>query len=303
MRPLAQRISNRDLLLLDGAMGTQLMLRGLSPGECPEAWNLTRPEMLTEISREYVDAGADIVETNTFGASPLKLAQYDLADKTAEINEAAVRAAREAVAGSGYVAGSCGPCGRVLLPHGDTNPEEVYAAFLQQMQSLIGAGVDAICVETMTDLVEARLAVRAAKEVSPGTPVLATMTFDATPRGFFTMMGVGIEQAVHGLREVGADAIGSNCGNGIEDMVAIARQFQKAIDRNAALPMPLIIQSNAGLPVLRNGAAHYTESPELMAESVVDLVGAGVSLVGGCCGTTPDHIRAMREKLDTLAGS
>ncbi len=297
MVPLTEHISNRSMLLLDGAMGTQLMQRGLGAGECPEAMNLTRPETLTEIASEYLDAGADVVETNTFGASPLKLAHYDLADRAAQINEAAVRAARDAVTGSGYVAGSCGPCGRLLLPYGDTDPEEVYAGFVQQMESLIGAGVEAICVETMTDLVEAGLAVKAAKNVSPGTPVIATMTFDATPRGFFTIMGVSVEQAVHGLREVGADAIGSNCGNGIEEMVAIARQFRAVTD------MPLIIQSNAGRPDLRGGAAQYTESPERMAERTADLVQAGVSLVGGCCGTTPAHTKAMRQKLDALARS
>jgi len=292
MASLLDRLAAGEILVGDGAMGTLLMQRGLKPGECPERWNLDRPEILADVARLYAGAGADIVETNTFGGSPLKLAQYGLDFRTEEINVRAVRAAREGVDGRALVAASCGPSGRLLKPYGDTDPEELYAAFERQLRTVIAEGVDAVCIETMTDLTEATLAIRAARSLSSTTPVLATMTFDATPRGFFTMMGVTIEQAVAGLLEAGADVIGSNCGNGIDNMVRIAEEFRKHTS------CPLIIQSNAGLPRIENGLAVYTETPDFMAARADRLLDLGVSIVGGCCGTTPAHITAIRRVVD-----
>ena len=292
MEGLAERITGCELLLVDGAMGTMLMERGLRPGECPEAINLARPEVLQEIAGLYLEAGADIIETNTFGASPAALSRYGLDDRVEEINQAAVRAVRSAVGQRAYVAACCGPSGKLLKPYGDADPEDLYSGYRRQLESLVTAGVDAIFVETMIDLAEAKLAVRAAKEVSSTIPVVATMTFDATPRGFFTVMGVSVEQAVSGLREAGADAIGSNCGNGIEKMVEIAAAFR------GCSKMPLVIQSNAGLPVADGGAVVYPETPEFMAARSKDLLAAGVSLIGGCCGTTPQHTRAMRAVIE-----
>ncbi|MHC4427487.1 MAG: homocysteine S-methyltransferase family protein [Planctomycetota bacterium] len=292
MNGLTERITGCELLLVDGAMGTMLMQRGLRSGECPEAINLDRPEVLEEIAGLYLKAGADVIETNTFGASPAALARYGLDDRVETINEAAVRAVRSVVGQRAYVAASCGPSGRLLKPYGDADPEDLYAGFQRQMASVIGAGVDAIFVETMIDLAEAVLAVRAAREASPTIPVAATMTFDATPRGFFTVMGVSVEKAASGLREAGADAIGSNCGNGIDTMVEIAAAFRECSE------MPLIIQSNAGLPVADGGAVVYPETPEFMAARCADLLSAGVSIIGGCCGTTPEHTRALRAVID-----
>jgi 5-methyltetrahydrofolate--homocysteine methyltransferase len=180
----------------------------------------------------------------------------------------------------------------MLKPFGDADPDDVGAGYRRQLEGLVRAGIDGVFVETMMDLTEATLAVRAAKTVAPDLPVMATMTFDATPRGFYTVMGVSVEQAAAGLREAGADAIGSNCGNGIEKMVEIARAFAACTD------LPLVIQSNAGLPDTSTGAAVYAETPEFMAARVADLLAAGVSIVGGCCGTTPAHIRAFRAALD-----
>jgi len=288
MASLMDRLAAGEILVGDGAMGTLLMQRGLKPGECPERWNLDRPEILVDIARLYADAGADIVETNTFGGSPLKLAQYDLDFRTEEINVRAVRAAREGVDDRVLVAASCGPTGRMLKPYGDVDSEEVYAAFERQLRTVIAEGVDAVCIETMTDLTEATLAIRAARSLSSTTPVLATMTFDSTPRGFFTVMGVTIEQAVEGLLEAGADVVGSNCGNGIDNMVRIAEEFRKHTS------CPLIIQSNAGLPRIENGLAVYTETPDFMAERADRMLDLGVNIVGGCCGTTPAHITAIR---------
>jgi 5-methyltetrahydrofolate--homocysteine methyltransferase len=295
MEPLLERLKRDEILVGDGAMGTMLFERGLKTGDCPEKWNADRPEVLEEIARLYFEAGADLIETNTFGGSPLKLAQYDLDRQTEELNVRAVRAVRAAVGDRAYISGSCGPTGCILQPFGDTDPEDISAAFERQLKALAAEGVDLFCIETMTDLNEAILAIKAARSVAPSMPIAATMTFDATPRGFFTVMGVTIEQAARGLAEAGADIIGSNCGNGIENMVGIAREFRQQTDR------PLIIQSNAGLPEMRDGMVVYTESPEFMADKARMLLDAGVRIVGGCCGTTPEHIAAFRRIVDARA--
>ncbi len=292
MRNLIDRIESGEILVGDGAMGTMLIQEGLKAGECPEMINLEKPQILEKIARLYHQAGADIIQTNTFGGSPLKLAQYSLEDKTEKINAAAVRAARR-VAGAGtYVSASCGPCGRLLKPYGDTDSEEVYNCFKRQIRALVAEGVDMICIETMTDLTEAALAIKAAKSVSQSTPVAATMTFDPTPNGFYTIMGIGIEQAATGLADAGADIVGSNCGNGIENMIKIAEEFKRQT------PLPVMIQSNAGLPVMKGESPVYTETPEFMAEGCKKLLKIGISIIGGCCGTTPNHIAAFRKAVD-----
>ncbi|MGD2111583.1 MAG: homocysteine S-methyltransferase family protein [Phycisphaerae bacterium] len=286
-----KRIRRGDTVLCDGGLGTMLFQRGLDPGGCPELVNLDHPEWLAEIARAYLDAGADIATTNTFGASPLKLAQYDLVARTEEINARAVGTVKTVVFDRAYVGGSIGPSGKILKPYGDTEPEAVYESYVQQAGYLVEGGVDLILVETMIDLAEATLAVKAVKELVPTMPVTAAMTFDLTPRGFFTVMGTTVQQAVDGLTEAGADVIGSNCGNGIEKMVQLAAEFRNCCDR------PLIIQSNAGLPETKDGKLVYNESPAFMAENARKLLEVGVSIIGGCCGTTPEHIAAIRKTL------
>lgn len=293
MKHLLERLAGGEILVADGAMGTLLFQKGLRPGDCPESVNLARPEILEEIAGLYLAAGADVVQTNTFGGSPLKLATYALDNAAEEINRNAVTAVRKVVGERVYVSGSCGPTGRILKPYGDTHPEELYDSFHKQIQVLVSAGADCICVETMVDVKEATLAVTAAKEVSSGTPVMATMTFDATPRGFYTIMGVSIKQAASRLEEAGADVVGSNCGNGIENMIKIAREFRQCTG------LPLIIQSNAGTPETKDGATVYRETPEFMADKAAELIDAGVSIIGGCCGTTPEHIAALRKAIDS----
>jgi 5-methyltetrahydrofolate--homocysteine methyltransferase len=274
-------------------MGTMLIDRGLEPGTCPEALNLSRPNVLEDISRLYLQAGAELNQTNTFGGSPLKLAQYGLEAKTEEINRTAVRAVRKVVGDRAYLSGSCGPSGKMLKPYGDSEPDALFKSFRRQMSSLINAGVDVICVETMIDIAEATLAVKAARDISSSIPVMATMTFDPTPKGFYTIMGVSIEQAAAQLRQAGADVIGSNCGNGIENMIKVAEGFRACSD------LPLLIQSNAGMPEMKEGKLVYHESPEFMAEKAKELIAAGVSIIGGCCGTSPEHIRALRKVVDS----
>jgi 5-methyltetrahydrofolate--homocysteine methyltransferase len=297
VKKFLDRIADGEVLVADGAMGTMLIARGLPPGACPEEWNLTRPEVLEEIAALYLETGAEIITANTFGASPMKLAPYGLADRTEEINAAGVAAARRAVGDRAYVLGDVGPSGRLLKPYGDADPDEVYESFKRQVSALVSAGVDVMFVETMTDLNEATLAVEAIKAVSSYFPVVATMTFDETPKGFYTIMGVSVEDAASGLVAAGADVVGSNCGNGIENMVKIAREFRAHTD------LPLIIQSNAGLPETVDGELVYRETPEFMAARVKDLLDAGISIIGGCCGTTPEHIQAIHAAVDSLAGN
>ncbi len=297
MEDFLDRVRQGRIFVADGAMGTMLFQRGLKPGDCPEALNLSSPKILREIASLYLEAGAEIIQTNSFGGSPLKLAAYNLADKAEEINRMAVENVKNAINGSAYIYGSCGPCGRILKPYGDTEPDDIYESFKIQIKTLITAGVDMICVETMTDLSEAKLAVKAARDISAEMPIMATMTFDPTPGGFYTIMGVDINQAAEGLEEAGANIIGSNCGNGIENMVKIAREFK------AASSLPIIIQSNAGLPKMEGTTVVYDETPEFMADRAKELVSLGVSIIGGCCGTTPEHIRAIKQMIISMKGS
>jgi 5-methyltetrahydrofolate--homocysteine methyltransferase len=289
---LLQRLQGGEILCGDGAWGTQLMARGLKPGKSPEALNLSTPGALAEIASLYLEAGAQLITTNTFGGSPLKLASYGLDDRTEEINAAAVEALKPVVAGKAYISASIGPTGKLLKPYGDTEPEAISDGFARQIGAVIEAGADVVCIETMIDLTEGRLAVQAARSISSDIPIIATMTFDQTPRGYFTTMGVSVEKACAGLADAGADVIGSNCGNGIEKMIEIAGEFKRHST------VPVIIQSNAGVPENRGGEVVYPETPDFMAERVRQLIDLGVAIIGGCCGTGPDHIRAFRAAID-----
>jgi 5-methyltetrahydrofolate--homocysteine methyltransferase len=293
MKPILERIKNREILVADGAMGTMLFERGLRPGDCPELLNLSKPEILEEIAQIYFKAGADIIQTNTFGGSPPKLSDYGLEDKCEEINTKAVECVRKVIGESAYISGSCGPSGSLLKPYGDTEPETLENAFERQISALTKAGVDIICIETMTDLREATIAVKAAKNINPEIPVMVSMTFDKIPKGYYTIMGVSIEDAVNGLEDAGADIIGSNCGNGIDNMIEIATQIKKLSDR------PILIQSNAGIPENNDGEIVYPESPNYFEVKTLELIEAGVSIIGGCCGTTPEHIQAIRKVVDS----
>ncbi|MBC8367865.1 homocysteine S-methyltransferase family protein [bacterium] len=290
-----ERLEQGDILVADGAMGSLLLARGLTTGDPPEEWNLTRPEVLREIANLYLDAGADLIQSNSFGRSPLKLADFGLDDQCELINRRAVEIVADVVGDRAYVSGSMGPCGKILEPYGDLRAEDVHEGFLLQAKALASGGADLICIETMTDLAEAQIAIRAAKEAAPELPILATMTFDPTPRGYYTIMGQNIETAAEALAEVGADVIGSNCGNGAEGMLAIAREFRRVSD------LPLLFQANAGLPEIKDGKVVYWESPEFMAEIATSMVRAGAQIIGGCCGTTPEHIIAFRRAVNALA--
>lgn len=291
MNSFLERIKAGELIVSDGGMGTQLAERGIDITGCVEKVNLTDPSILEDIAKSYAEVGAEIIQTNTFGASPLKLAMHGMEDKVGEIITEAVKAVKKVIGDKVYISGSCGPSGRILKPYGDCEAMDMAQSYKTQAKALIEGGVDIICVETMTDLAEAVMAIKAARDIDRKIPIMATMTFDPTPRGYYTVMGVTIEAASAGMIEAGADLIGSNCGNGIENMIEIARKFREVSKH------PLIIQSNAGLPKITKGVLSYSESPEFMADKVVELKSIGVSVIGGCCGTTPEHIKAIKDRI------
>ena len=292
MDGLLVRLGRGEVLVGDGAWGTQLMARGLPAGRPPEWFALERPEVIEEVARRYLEAGADLVTTDTFGASSFGLRRHGLEGERERVNREAVAAVRRAVGERALVSASVGPSGELLEPFGDASPEALEEAFAEQVAVLAGAGADLVCIETMTDLTEATRAVKAAKAVAPTLPVMAAMTFERTPRGYFTVMGVSVDRAVAGLLAAGADVVGSNCGTGIADMVEIAREMAKTTSR------PIVIQPNAGLPRATAQGTVYDETPESMAARVPELLDLGVAVVGGCCGTTPQHTRALRQAVD-----
>ena len=279
------------ILLSDGALGTLLQARGLRPGECPEMWNITHRSELTAIAESYLQAGSDIITTNSFGGSRIKLSQYGLGDRTPEINRLAAEIYREAAGNNKHVAGSIGPTGKMLIM-GDITEDELFDAFSEQASALEKGGADIIIVETMTAADEASIAVKAARSATNCT-VFVTMTFSDDGNGeYHTMMGVSPQEMVSAMKDAGAHVAGSNCGNGIKEMTGVLRAIRKA---DASIPV--IIQANAGLPELADGRTVFRESPEMMASFVPDLVKNGVNIIGGCCGTTPSHIRAIAKAL------
>jgi len=288
MSNLLERVAAGHILISDGAMGTFLHAKGLAVGECPESWCVSHPDEVRSIAEAYIAAGADIVETNSFGGTAYKLGLYGLADNVAEFNRAAAALAKQAMGDKGFVAASVGPTGQILVEQGgEVTSECLYKAFCDQVVALAEGGADAVCVETMASVEEALQAIKAAK-ANTRLPVICTFTFEAGKRGFRTMMGLTPERAAKEAAAGGADVIGANCGNGIANMIEIAKQM-----RTAAPGVPILIHANAGAPVLRDGQTVFPESPEYMASRVAELIAAGANIIGGCCGTTPAHIAAM----------
>jgi 5-methyltetrahydrofolate--homocysteine methyltransferase len=294
MDNILKRLQRGDVVVGDGALGTLLMQRGLKQGEPPEVYNLTRPYMLEEIASMYLEAGAEIVTTNTFGASPLRLKHFSLDKEMEEINRSAVEIVRRAVRDRAYVSASIGPSARILKPHGDADLEEVFSSFQSQTRALLAAGPDIICIETMADPIEASLAIKAVRSLNGIIPIMATMTFNKTPKGFFTYLGASVKDAAAALETAGANIIGSNCGDGAENMIGIAREFRQFSRA------PIAIQGNAGLPIESETGLEYTEKPDFVAAKAIEMLKLGVQIVGGCCGTGPDHIRAIRQAVDAF---
>ncbi len=273
----------------DGACGTQLAARGLPSGTVPELWNAENPDAVRAVVADYVEVGARFVLTNTFGGSRWKLAHADLADRAVELNRRGVELAKEAAGDRAFVLASVGPTGRFMVPLGDKPREAFVEVFAEQIGAAAAGGADGVCLETMIALDEMTAALDAARAAAPGLPIVASLTYDKGPRGYATMMGVRPEQAAAALEEAGADLIGSNCGNGPENMVEVAQTLR------AATRLPLWVKPNAGMPELVGGETVFRKTPDEMAAYVAALVTAGAQIIGGCCGTTPAHIRAIAE--------
>lgn len=284
MHEVIRELLRNTPVVTDGAWATQLQSRGLQLGESAEVWNVTHPGQVEEIGRAYVAAGSQIILSNTFGANRLALQKHGLEARTEEINRTGVEISRAAAAGRALVFASVGPSGRMLLM-GETDRQELADAFSEQVTALAAGGADGIVVETMTDVEEAGLAVTTAHQT--GLPVVGCMVFDSGPNRDRTIMGLTPEEAAHSLAEAGADVVGANCGQGIEGFVNIAPRLCEATDR------PVWIKANAGLPQIEGGQVVYHASPEQFAASVPALRDAGVSFIGGCCGTTPAFIEQI----------
>jgi methionine synthase I (cobalamin-dependent) len=294
MHPLVQKLVAARPIVTDGAWGTELQARGLPLGDFPDAWNLTQPERVAEVAGAYVDAGSRVILTNTFGANRVRLAETPLADRVAEINRAGVAISQRAAAGRALVFASIGPSGKMLLS-GEVSADELHGAFAEQARALALGGADGLVVETMADMEEAKLAVTAAR--ATGLPVVACMVFDSGRDKDRTMMGVAPEQAAQELAAAGADVIGANCGQGIAGFVDICRRLNAATDR------PIWIKANAGLPDLVDGRPVYRTTPETFADHVPALLAAGACFLGGCCGTNPQFIQAVKDRLHRVVPS
>jgi len=287
-------VKRGTILVSDGAWGTFLQKKGLKPGDCPELWCVDHPNEVLDIARSYIDAGADMIETNSFGGSRFKLEHYGLADRAAELNEAAAAISRQAAGEDKWVIASIGPTGKMLIME-DITEEELYDGFKEQATALAKGGADAICIETMTALDEASLAVRAARE-NTVCEVICTFTFERTVKGEYrTMMGVSPIEAVKTALDAGAHIIGTNCGNGFERMIDIVKEM-----REFEPDKPILVHANAGLPKNVNGVDIFPETPAQMTALVPDLINAGANIIGGCCGTTPTHISAIRKAVDKV---
>lgn len=281
------KLARERVLLFDGGMGTELIRHGLSQGVCPELWNVERTEVVRSIHRRYFEAGADVVSTNSFGGSPLKLAAHGLEGRCREFNLAAARNAVAERKPGTFVAGSMGPSGRFLKPAGELEEEEMENAFFVQAEALAEGGVDFLLIETMYDLGEALCALRGARKACP-LPVFITMTFGRTPRGYFTVMGHGVRQCVDELVRNDVPVLGANCTLDSAGMVDLVREMRKETSR------PLLIQANAGTPAFSaDGRMTYSQSIDDYVRHIPAIISSGANFIGGCCGTDPDYIRRM----------
>jgi 5-methyltetrahydrofolate--homocysteine methyltransferase len=283
-------LAQKRTVIFDGAMGTMLMAAGLPAGENPVTWNLDKGTLVEDIHRQYYEAGSDAVHTNTFLGNPLKLHQSGLLEKTTLLNEEAAKIAKRACPQGKFVAGDMGPTGKFMKPLGDLGPDEAEESYLRQAEALLRGGVDFISIETMFSLEEALAALKGAKRLGD-ILVIASMTYNKTKNGFFTMMGEGVAQCVSALEEAGADVAGANCTLGSRDMIDLTKQIKATTEK------PVLIQPNAGQPVTRKGITSYEQAPSEFAEHGKGIREAGAQMIGGCCGTHAGFIRELVKAL------
>jgi 5-methyltetrahydrofolate--homocysteine methyltransferase len=288
---ILHRLQRGERLVSDGAMGTQLQQRGLPAGHCPEEFNVSHPEVVVSIYRDYYEAGSDIVTTNTFGGNAARLKAHGYEQRVAEFSRKSAELLKSVCPAGRFAAACVGPTGEMLEPAGTAQAEDLYAMYAEQARALLEGGVDLFFVETMMAVDEAEVAVRALKDAT-ALPVSATMTFQKVKTGYRTMWGVSIAEAVSRLSEAGADILGANCGQGFEQMIEIVREMRCLTDK------PILAQSNAGLPEWVDGQPVYRETPAEIIPFVEKLVESGLNIIGGCCGTGPEHIRAIRKLVD-----
>ncbi len=317
MKTWRELLDAKKILVSDGAWGTELAKRGLGVGEAPERWNLERPEEVAAVAEAYVNAspdiiitntlggtrlklakagvtdGPDIILTNTFGGSRFKLEKAGMGEAVAEVNRIGAEISKRAAGDQALVFASVGPTGEFMAPLGTISEQEMVACFAEQIKALVEGGVDAILIETQTDLGEAKAALRAVRE-NTDLPAVTSMTFEHGPRGYATIMGVRPEQAAEELTAAGADIVGANCGGGIEQIIEVITALSPATD------LPVWAKPNAGLPELVEGQTVFRETPQQMAARFADLVEAGADIIGGCCGTTPEHIALFVAERDKL---
>lgn len=299
MNPIQSLLTESKYILADGGMGTMLFSAGLEHGDPPEKWNLEHPARVATVHKAYLDAGAQLLLTNTFGGTRLRLSLHGgLEEQVEELNRAAAKILRSEVdnfGGKAFVAGDIGPTGQVLLPYGELTFVDAVAAFKEQAEALIAGKVDLIWIETMADLEEVRAAIEGVRQVSEDIPIITTMTFDTYGR---TMMGVTPEQALDTMKSFGPVALGGNCGNGPEEILGVIEKMH-AKDPDAIL----VAKANAGIPELVDGRPVYGASPATMADYAIKTYNAGAKIIGSCCGSTPDHVRAIGEALESQVGA
>ncbi|MCK5849479.1 MAG: homocysteine S-methyltransferase family protein [Kiritimatiellae bacterium] len=287
MKNITQETKTGKILVSDGAWGTFLQKSGLKPGDCPELWCVQHRNIVLAIARSYIEAGSNMIQTNSFGGNRIKLQHFGLADRTVELNKVAAEISREAAGPDKYVIASVGPTGKLLLM-GDITENELYDAFAEQITALEKGGANACCIETFAAIDEASIAVKAAAE-NTNLEIICTFTFEQTIQGDYrTMMGTTPAEMAPAIISAGADIIGTNCGNGMERMVDIVKEL-----RATAPDHPILVHANAGMPTNVNGQDIFPETPDFMADKSTAVVDAGANIVGGCCGTTPEHISAI----------
>ena len=286
MHPQIATLVKSGPVVTDGSWGTQMQQRGLQRGHCPDSWNLSHPDQVEAVARQYVDAGSQIILTNTFGASRLSLDKYELGDKTTDINATGVEISKKAAGECALVFASIGPSGKMLIT-GETTAEELRSVYEEQANAQARAGADGIIVETMIDIAEACIAAAAAKQT--GLPVIASMVFDSGEAKDRTMMGNTPEEVVEELTKIGVDGIGANCGQGIEAFLPICRRMRQVTG------LPIWIKPNAGLPEMIDGETVFRTTAEEFVQHIPELIHSGADFIGGCCGTDQTFIQAVRE--------